>query len=362
LANEFTRFELTRKGYDPLAVERELKDLNLELVRLTETNSELTERLRATTTQLQQSEAALEASKSPNFASLGAKAANILSSAQQIAAELELDAKQVAQQILDSANQDADRVRLSAQDYYESVVEDAARRAQRKLIASEQDADRTLAKATNEADRILREAQSEAARTRGLVATEVAALRATNKRELAAKETEFEATAQAKLAAVLDETPEKQLSEKKLAKLESALKLRRAEAEAEYLEKHREAVAETEGYLNSAAKNMAELTTRVAQLRLEIETLELEAATAQRRIMQEARDKADAVIEAAEIEARNLKQSSKQTAEKLLAEARSEVAILENQSAAIQIYLENLRSLVTGELARRADGTPHEDN
>jgi cell division septum initiation protein DivIVA len=358
LANEFNRFEITRKGYEPQAVERELRELNLELVRLTEQNGDLTERLRSTKLQLSQSEAALEASKSPNFAALGSKAATILSNAQQIAAELELDAKTISDQLLEGAKDEAAQVREAAQKHYDSVVAEAARRAARSLSAAEQDSVRVVQRAKEDAERLVREAELEAARIRGSVATEVAGIRAAAKREAAllVEQTRAEQTAREALWLSDELSGAEKLSAAQQKKLDAALALRRAEAEAEYLEKHREAAMQTESYLTSAAEDMRELTTRISQLRFEIETLELEATSTQKRMLREARERADGIIASAEAEARDLTATATKQASESARKAQDELVILQNQAAAIEIYLENLRSLVTTELSRRSDG------
>jgi hypothetical protein len=42
-----SRFSLVRKGYDPAEVERELRELNSQLIRLTEENAELSAKAKA---------------------------------------------------------------------------------------------------------------------------------------------------------------------------------------------------------------------------------------------------------------------------------------------------------------------------
>ena len=359
MAGEFNRFEITRKGYDPSAVERELRELNAQLLRLSTANTELTERLRATALQLSQSEAALEATKSPNFAALGAKAANILSSAQQIASELELDAQQVSEQILAEAKLEAENLRLSAQQHYDSVVNQATRRAQRKIAAAEQDAEREISRAKTRAAEIVSEAEREAARTRGMVATEVAAMRSRSKRAIAAQEAESEATRLAREALALESSlsGEEKLSKAAQKRLEATLALLRAETEAENLENNQKTIAEAEQYLDLAKQDMATLSGKVAELRLELETLELEATKTQKQMIAQARDKADALVAAAELEAEEITSQARELGQREMTQADAEVRNLKNQAAAIEIYLENLRSLVTGELSRRSDGT-----
>ena len=359
MAGDFNRFEITRKGYEPSAVERELRELNAQLLRLSTANTELTDRLRSTSLQLSQSEAALEATKSPNFAALGAKAANILSSAQQIASELELDAQQVAEQILSEANSEAENLRASAQQHYDSVVNQATRRAQRKIAAAEQDADREIAKAKTRAAEIIAEAEREAARLRGMVATEVAAMRSRSKREIAAKEAESEATRLALEALALEGslTGEEKLSKAAQKRLDATLALVRAETEAEHLESNQKTIAEAEHYLDLAKTDMATLSAKVAELRLELDTLELEATKTQKQMIAQAKDKAEALVAAAELEAAEITSEARELAQREVTQASAEVRNLKNQAAAIEIYLENLRSLVTGELSRRSDGT-----
>jgi cell division septum initiation protein DivIVA len=360
LAQNLNRFDLVRKGYDTQAVDQQLRQLNAELVRLSEQNAELQTQLRNTRVQLVESEAALANAKNPNFASLGAKAATILSSAQQISAELELDAASHAERIATEAKQEADRLTQESESNYQSVVDDAKRRASRKIAAAELEAKQIRAEAMAQAESTRKEAELEAARTRGMVATEVASLRSTAKRELAQKETELLARHQAKLNLLLAEnlTGSELLKEKEQAQLEAVLAERRAEAEAEYLAKHLEAVSATEQYLDSAKRDLIELSQAAANLRLEIETLELEASLTQRRILQEARDTADAVIRSAEVEARNLIFQAKENVIANEHSATQKLSNLQNQVASIETYLENLRSLVIdGFPIKDADGT-----
>lgn len=360
MAQNLNRFDLVRKGYDTQAVDQQLRQLNAEFVRLTEQNAELQTQLRNTRSQLIESEAALANAKNPNFAALGAKAATILSSAQQIAAELELDAASQAQRIVTEAKQEAQRLSQESESNYQSVVDDAKRRVARKIATGELEAKQIVTAAQSQAEKIIKDAELGAARTRGMVATEVASLRSTAKRELAQKETELLARHQAKLNLLLAEnlSGSELLKQKEQAQLEAVLAERRAEAEAEYLAKHQEAVSATEQYLTLAKQDLVELSQAAANLRLEIETLELEASLTQRRILQEARDTSDAIIRSAEVEARNLIFQAKENAIATERNASEKLSNLQNQVASIETYLENLRSLVTeGFPTKDANGT-----
>ncbi len=359
MAQHQNRFDLVRKGYDPQAVDQQLRQLNVELVRLTEQISELQTSLRNTRQQLVESEAALGAAKNPNYASLGSTAATLLSAAQQISAELESEAKSKAEKILFDAKAEANRLIESSEATYQSVVEDAKRRAARKISAAEIEAKLIVNEAKNHADQVRQEAEKDAARTRGLVATEVASLRSTAKRELAQKEAELIAKHAAKLNLALagELTGSELLKEKQMAQLEAVLSERRAEAETEYLAKHQEAVTATEQYLESAKSDLTELSQTSANLHLEIETLELEASMTQRRILQEARDQADALIRSAEVEARNLINQAGEKAIETEKRSVENLKNLQNQVASIEIYLKNLRSLVNESFPTKdADG------
>lgn len=356
MAQNPIRFELVRKGYDPQAVDQQFRQLNAEILRLSDANSDLQQQLKRTRQQLQESEAELAASSSPNFAALGLKSATIFAKVQQIAHELELDATTEAKALIDNAKNESEAMAQESEATYQSVVEDAKRRAAREIGSAKTEAGLILKKAQADSEKLRIEAEQEAARIRGMVATEVASLRTTAKRELSAKEAELEAKHKGQLNLALSKelTGSELLSEKEKAQLEAVLSERRAEAEAEYLAKHQEAVAATEAYLESAKKDLQELAQAAANLRLEIETLELEATVTQKRIIREARDQADGLIRAAEVEARNLVHQAREEAIQRTKAADANLTNLQNKVASIEIYLENLRSLVT-------DGFPTKD-
>ena len=342
-------FELVRKGYEPQGVDREIRALNAEIIRLNEQLASFQELNAKLTTQLRESEAALNAAGSPNFAALGSKAATLLSAAQQIAGELELDSKAAAQRILADAQTKADQLGQAADANYQAIAAEADRRAQRRLTEAAFEAERLVTEAKARADEITRAATAEAARTRGSAATEVAAMRAGAKREIE----NLKAATELRLAqaeAAQKPTPKREL--------EAALKARRAEAEAEYLDKHQRAVALTEEYLASANLELATLHQRVREALNEAETLELVAATSQQRMLDEARERSEALLHAAEAEARQIVAQANQNALETETKASDNLRILRNQADAIELYLENLRSLVTGELSKRSeDGT-----
>ena len=80
-----SRFEIVRRGYDPQPVERELKALSAELVRLKEQNAELQAETLRLNQRLQDAEQELSLRTQPSYSALGAKASALLSTAEQVA-------------------------------------------------------------------------------------------------------------------------------------------------------------------------------------------------------------------------------------------------------------------------------------
>jgi hypothetical protein len=236
------------------------------------------------------------------------------------------------------------QLKAEADARYREVVAEGERRVQRRLNESTIEAERILREATARAEQLVKIAESDAGRVRGSAATEVAAMRAGAKREIE----QLRSSVELRLAQQIDAAEGTQTS-----KLEAALKARRAEAEVEYLDKHREAVALTEQYLNNANAELSKLQGRIRDAELEAETLELAAATSQQRMLDDARERAEGLIHAAEVEARDVLERATTIARDTELKSSKNLAILQNQADAIEIYLENLRSLVTGELSKR---------
>ncbi|SCX09668.1 hypothetical protein [Candidatus Aquiluna sp. UB-MaderosW2red] len=361
MPQEFNRFEIVRKGYDPAMVEREINEINSELVRLNELTVESQTALKNALASLEEAQLTVSQTEKPNFAALGSKAAMILSNAQLIATELEQNSQIVAQQITARAELAAVELGDQAESNYEATIIEANRRASRILNIAESEAKQILEQATKDSQSLTRANEIQNAQARGLAATEVAALRATTKREIDLLSAKLEADYAAKVNLITNDLDlQGKLKEKQQAKLEAALAARRLDAEQEYQTKHQEAVATTQGYLESAIADLSGLNQSIAGLRLEIETLELQAASSQRTILQEARDQAEALLHAAQIESRNLTQLANLNAKDIERKAEQNITLLQNQTAAIETYLENLRNLVTEQLNQGRDhGTAH---
>jgi len=118
-----SRFELVRRGYDPQAVDREIKVLNAEIVRLQETSSELAEQLKTLNQRLAEAEQEIGLRAQPSYSALGTKAANLLSGAEEMAIKLTQDAKNQAEELIARTEaQLAERVSDLEQRYEEQLA------------------------------------------------------------------------------------------------------------------------------------------------------------------------------------------------------------------------------------------------
>jgi len=348
LPSDFNRFETSKRGYDPEAVERELNALNSELVRVKEQAAENSEALQRALAQLAQSEAKLIGTMAPSFSSLGAEAAELLIRAETTAREIESAAAETAQELIESATQEAKRIAQNAEDVYQDQITAAERRVARRIAGAKHDAELLLMKATTEAKDKLRDIELEVARMRGQAATEVAALKTTARREVEAKKAELDAKVAGQELLNLEQLGiEQAAKDLAIADLESKFKTRRRVAEKEYLEKHNEAVHQTESYLESAKNDLTELKKTISTIRLEIQALEMEAGQAQSRILSDSRSKAEAIVHAADLEAAEINAKALDSIAELEKARELHMKNIENRVRSGELYLKNLRSLVT---------------
>jgi hypothetical protein len=351
LAPEFNRFQTTRRGYEPAAVEKELVALNSELVRLQNQNQDLNQQLKQTRLQLSQAEAQLRASAEPNFSALGAKAADLLATAETISLELRQANELELEEIRLNAAQDLAALREKAELDYKEQLEAATRRSARAIATSKHEAELLVASAKEESEQLRKQTERELAKLRGRVATEVAAIRTASLRELELRKAEAQKElAQNRFLLAEEFGDNERATELALSTLEAQIAERNRAAEQEIFEKHSEASRKTQAYLDSATQDLGELQQAAALLRLEIQALEMDAGRTQSNLISDARKKAEAIVHAAELEASSLKlEAQKQISER---EKKAKLALrkIENRVAASEIYLENLRSVVAKEV------------
>ena len=348
MPTDFNRFETSKRGYDPETVERELNALNSELVRVKEQAAQNSEALQRALSQLAQSEAKMIGTIAPSFSSLGAEAADLLIRAETTAREIESAAAETAQELIESATQEAKRIAQNAEAVYQDQITATERRVARRIAGAKHDAELLIMKATTEAKDKLRDIELEVARMRGQAATEVAALKTTARREVEAKKAELDAKIAGQELLNLEQLGiEQAAKDLAIADLESKFKTRRRVAEKEYLEKHNEAVHQTESYLESAKTDLTELKKTISTIRLEIQALEMEAGLAQSRILADSRSKAEAIVHAADLEATDINAKALKSIAELEKASELNMKNIENRVRSGELYLKNLRSLVT---------------
>lgn len=352
MAPDFNRFETTRRGYEPAAVEKELVALNSELVRLQNQNAELSTQLKQLRFQLGQAEAELLTKSAPNFSALGATAASLLATAEAASLELTQSSQQELEEQRLTTLAELEELRTKSELEYQEQLQAATRRSARAIATAKHEAELLVASAREAATQLTKEVERELAKARGMAATEVAAIRTTAVREAALRIAEAnKEIAQQRFLLAEEFGDEQKATELATSTLEAQLAERERAAEADIFEKHSEAVRQTEGYLESAKRDLSELQQAAALVRLEIQALELDAGRTQSKLIQEARDKAEAIVHAAELEASSLKLSAENEIREAQKRAKLELKKIENRVAASEIYLENLRSVVAKDTA-----------
>lgn len=354
MAADEAEFPIVMRGYDRDLIDDALRDLRRQLLQVSTQNSQLVTELREANERASRAERDLAETLSPSYASVGARAALILSTSESQALEIIAEAEQERQRVLDSLEGEAATIRAEAKAYYDSVVSEANRRAERSNATAKADYDEIINQGRKESARLIDEAIREAGATRGSIATEVARMRATAKREIETARTKFERDlserrliANNEINRELDfELALSMVTDKARIDLDLELTARRAEAEAEYLAKHQEAVAATQKYLDEANAILSQARLRADAASLEAETLEAGARSVNKRSKEEARAKAEAILVAAEAEARSILADARA---KSIADANSmakRIAKLKVERDAVAVYLKNLRAVV----------------
>lgn len=354
MTSDQSEFSIAMRGYDRDAVDEALRLIRRELLQINALNAQVLSELREKTELVVELEARLLESESPNYASVGTRAALILSTAEEQSLRIVADAKIERTQILTALEDELTTVREEAKSYYESLVSEAQRRAERLQSQAKADYDETLKEAAALSSGMVEEATREASAIRGAIATEAAKLRATSKRETEA----MKADAARKLSEQRLIEFRKSNKETNLAAAEELVSVqfridleleltgRRSEAEAEYLRKHQEAVAATQKYLDEAQGALAVAKVRANAARLEAETLEAAAKSVNKRSRDEAKVRAEEILVAAEVESRAIIGEAETKARNEVRRLRAAISKLNSERDAVAIYLKNLRAVV----------------
>ena len=353
LSGEETEFPLVMRGYEREAVDDALRDLRRELLQLSAQNAQLASELRETSNRLIAAEGQLGEVGEPSYAGVGAKAALILSTSEEQAKRLVLDAETEASLTRKNLHEELESQRNEAKGYYDALVAEAQRRADRLMNAATIEYDQAIADAKSKGAEIVDEAIREAGAIRGSIATEVAKLRATAKRETEALRAKVDRDlAEKKLIANREMNSQIDynralsiITEQARIDLELELTARRAEAEQTYLRKHQEAVAATQRYLDDANTQLSTAITRANAARLEAETLEAAARAINKKSTDETRLKVDAMVAAAEAESRTIISDATARANAEIREAENKLRRLEVERDAVSQYVQNLKSV-----------------
>ena len=355
MSGEETEFPIALRGYERSAVEDALRDIRKDLMRLSAQNAQLVQELKETSAAREQAEAQIAEADNPTYSGVGARAALILSTAEDQAATLLTEANQQAAKLRAQLESEIEALHGEAKGYYDSLVAEAQRRADRIMTSARADYDEILNQAHNEGARITEEATREAGSIRGAISTEVAKMRANAKREVESLKAKVERNlAEQKLMTFRDiargvdiDSAHALISEQARIDLELELTARRAEAEADYLDKHQRAVAATQKYLDDANAQLSNALIRANAARLEAETLQAAAISINQQTKSATRKKADAIIAAAEAEARQVIAAAQKSVEQKLAEARISLEKIEAERDSVEVYLRNLRNVLS---------------
>ena len=357
MSGEETLFPVVMRGYERDAVDRSILELRKELMQVSSQNAQLANELKEAQAQLEAARAAMAEAADPTYSGVGAKAALILSTAEDQAIKLTQDAQRDVERSRKTLADEIENLRGEAKGYYDSLVAEAQRRADRILAAARGDYEDLLSKARSDAARLSEESLRDAGSIRGAISTEVARMRATANREIEARKATVDRDlAEQKLIAFRESTrgldadaANALVTKQARIDLELELTARRQEAEAEYLRKHQEAVAATQKYLDDANSQLASALTRSGAARLEAETLEAAAISINQQTTDVARKKADAIIAAAEAESREILSKTQSEIEKKYAEEKSRLEKLQSERESVEVYLRNLRNVLQGE-------------
>jgi len=354
LAAEETEFPVVMRGYERPLVDDAIRDFRKEILNLTALNNQLLAELREAQNRVIDLESRISEVENPTYAGVGAKAAQILATAEELALKLVADAQAERAALLATATAEVEQRKTDGQDYHDELVAEANRRADRIINSAKADYDEAMATAKLEGERLVDEAMREAGSIRGAIATEVAKVRATAKRETELKLAETDRQIaerklimeRALLAPIQQTLVDAVLSEQARIDLNLELSARRAEAEAEYQKKYQEAVASTQRYLDDANSQISNALGRVAAARLESETLETAARSINKKTTEEAKAKAEQIISAAEIEARSILSKAQAKVAQRLQQLEVAERKLSHERDSILVYLDNLKQVI----------------
>ena len=165
MTSDQSEFGTSIRGYDRDAVDEAIRLLRKELLQVGSLNAQLAAELREKSALAEDLQQKLDEAAAPNYASVGTRAALILSTAEEQSLQIVADAEVERERILADLETELAALRDEAKEYYDSVVTEAQRRAERLQAQAKADYDQTLKEASAAAADLVDEATREAIRT-----------------------------------------------------------------------------------------------------------------------------------------------------------------------------------------------------
>lgn len=346
--SEFTR---VLRGYNATEVDRTIHKLRRELLALKTDHDEQVETIGTLSAQLEEIQTNAEQLGRPTFAGLGARLASTLSIAEEQAARLIARAQADAHNLSLAATRHAELARTQGNDDARSIREAASIAAEEMLNDAENRARLLLTEAEHDAAMLRRDAEEAASEIRGASSTEIANARTSAKRELEKQQAESQRQlSEARLVLVTKRDEGVDVSDELMTilRIDADRDARIDEAEAEFLARQQEAVAQTQKYIDEAQVQAAVARTQAAERERVAIELEQEAVREAHSLHERATARVAHISAEAEEKASRLISEAQDRASAMIAEAESALADLRVEREAVAQYFEGLR-LVLGQ-------------
>lgn len=341
-----TEFTRVLRGYDATEVDKAISKLRRELLALKTGFDEQAATIVAITGELENIQSNANQLRQPTFSGLGAKLASTLSTAEEQSARLVARANADAHNILLAATRDAEQLRVEANTDARHIREAADVAANETLFDAKNRAHLLVTEAEHDAHVLLSDAENAASEIRGASATEIANARSTAKRELDQQLAEHERQiAEARLVLIAKRPEGVDINEElmQILKIDADRAARIDEAEADFLARHQEAVAQTQKYVDDGQVQAAVARTSALERERAALAMETEAIAKAHTLRTEASAFVAQVTTDSETRAAQLVSDAASKAAVILAEAEAEVADLRVEREAVASYLEGLR-------------------
>lgn len=350
VASSSTEFARVLRGYEPEAVDKFVQKLRVELLAAKNAQDQLQSQVAELQAQINQLNIDIQEVGRPTFAGLGSKLESTLRTAEEQASRLISRAEADAYNIVQAAEREADAQRETLAEEARVAREEVAALRARETAAIESQIRALIEEARSEAAGIVAEAQAEAVTIRGESATEAIKVKASARLEADAVKAAATRTEQ-ELALVLINKREKNVdvSDKivKLLKLQVENAARVDEMATELLERHQQAVLETDKYIETATIQLTRARAAKSKASNEAKGLIVQAEAAAAEIAEKAASKSKSAIAAANKKATAILAEAEKRATEAVRQADEHIASLRVEREAIGQSFEGLRLLLS---------------